>query len=274
MRRNSQISIYSNPNLINEFYYKYKRNNDIQVTNLDTILIIDNIYTDTNIYHELMVDIELNNVDYGYAEAREYTKEEIKNAEYFHVNVPYPWEHDQEKDAKYYGTQYKYPNGIKCECQREQNSDLLIDTQKIGKKHFIEIIPEYIVSEFAMKVIQDAGFTGCIFQPAMDYKNRETSGIFQLIVTNILPPISKEIRIETLENPNNHVRCRYCLMKTYLRSEMIYNKEDLLGANDFNLTHERFDNYMNRKLVVSSRVREVFNKNKIRVYGYEPVSLI
>jgi hypothetical protein len=274
MRRNAQISIYSNPILINELFDKYKSNNDIEVTNLDTTLIIDNIYTDTILFQLLMQEIKSNKLEYDYVDAREYTKEELKNAEYFHMRVPYPWEHDQEKDAKFYGTQYEYPKGSNCECQREQISELLVDIKKVGKNHFVEIIPEYIVSEYAMELIKDAGFTGCIFKPAWDYKNRETPRIYQLFATNILPPISKQIRIENWENLNNHEGCRYCLLKTYLRSEMIYNKEDLQGAKDFNLSLEHFDNYMNRKMVVSLKVRELFNKSKIRVYGYEPVSLI
>lgn len=221
-------------------------------------------------YPVLLKLIEERNLDYSYAEGRSYSKKEMESASFFHVNVPYPWEHDPERDALYYGTRFNNDN-MGCECQWQQLSELKLDVKKMKKWHFVTMIPQFVVTEYFKKVIIENGLTGCEFSPAIDYKGRELGAVFQMHVTSILPPLNQRTRIETV---NRKVQCSHCISGVFPRSELIYERADFSAAKDFNLTCERLNAYEVRELVVSKNVRDIFTANNIRVHGYEPVVLL
>lgn len=274
MRRNTQISVYTTEEQVEKLAKKYRvyKEKELEIRVLGTIIIFDNLYSDSDIYIELMKDIEIYNLRFGYAEYREYTNKELLQAELYHVDIPYPWEHEPEKDAEYYGTQFNYPHGRDCVCTREQISELVLNTKKIGKWQFVRIIPELIVSELTKNIIEEYSFTGCQFLPVANYKGRETKSYYQIVVTNILPSISQAVRIEVADMPEH--QCELCPYVGYRRSEFIYEKNRFGEYMDFNLTYERFDAYQTRELIVSSKVKEAFNKHKIKLYRFEPIRFI
>ncbi|MGQ7887513.1 hypothetical protein [Paenibacillus sp. WC2504] len=218
-------------------------------------------------YQELLKMLEERNLEYTFAEGRKYTKKEMDSSYFFHVNVPFPWEHEPLKNAAYYGTVYETLE-VDCECQLQQISELRLDVKKMKKSHLITIYPQLIVTEHAKNIIIQNELTGCEFLPANDYKERELGQVFEMRVINILPLLSERTRLEKVKLKH----CSRCIAGAVLRSELIYEKADLKLVLDFNLTTERLNAYDARQLVVSKKVRDVFNENKIKVYGYEPVA--
>lgn len=273
MKRNVGICIYANEAHIKALTLKYRNfDENVSIYADSSLFDISGFYADEPIYAELMKDIEKEHLEYRYTEYREYTKAEIKQAKYFHVNIPYPWEHDPEQDAEFYGTKFEYLDEHKCKWCREQVSELLINTKKMGKHHIAEIIPEIILSELTKNVIEEQGLTGCKFAPVKDYKGRESLPYYQLIITNILPAIDPSVRIEVADMPK--YQCPNCPYVGYRRSEFIYEQSTFGKQMDFNFTLERFDAYRSRAVIVSSKVKELFDKNKIKVNRFEPIRFI
>jgi len=231
------------------------------------------IYQDTEGFTILMEEIMRNNLKYTFAEGREYTKEEIEAAEFFAMEIIYPWERDG-ITADEYGTKYEDSNSCNlCKGGKKQVSHLIINKKKMGKYDIATIQPEIIVNERLHYLILENNLLGCEFGPVKDYKGREELVLYQLVIKNILPPMSDKIRIELDEG----VYCKECKRNgVYLRSEAIYERESLKEAHDFNLTHEYFGTnaYCKQFAVVSSKVYELFNKNKIKRVAFEPVKII
>ncbi|MDU0203977.1 hypothetical protein ACYEXS_35710 [Paenibacillus sp. MAH-36] len=224
-------------------------------------------------YQDLISLIKNENLSHTYAENREYTKQEMKEAAFFDVGVYYPWEHDALKDAEHYGTKYKFANDHCCEyCGKIQASELKLDVKKIRTKHFVQIKPELIITDYAKEVIESNQLTGCDILPASDYKNRNVQKVYQLVVKNVLPPLDDQVRFESYGH--HPIICCECRFKGIIRSEMIYRKEEMEKFRDFNLTFEYLNVYETRLLIVSAKVKELFQKHKIKLYRPEPVRFI
>lgn len=273
LRRKTRFCIYATEEQVEFLANKYRAlDTSLIIFDLGSLFEVRGIYSNTPNYDELVRDIEENNFEYTYSEYREYTKSEMVQAEYFHVSVPYPWEEDPENDAEFYGTEYISTQGSKCVWCRQQKSELRINTKKMGKYNFARIIPELIVSELTKNIIEEHGFSGCRFYSVQDYKGRESKPYYQLEITNILPPISPTVRMEVADMPEQ--QCPRCPYVGFRRSEFIYEAEKFGEQMDFNLSYERFDAYKAREVIVSSMVKAAFDKNKIKVYRYEPIRFI
>ena len=222
----------------------------------------------------LMQALETKRINYSFVESREYTKQELKEAKYFHVGVYYPWEHGPLKDAEYYGTKYEYVHDHRCkDCSKTQASELKLDVKKIGKKHFVHIRPEIIITDYAKEVIESNQLNGYEILPASDYKNRDEPKVYQLVVKNILPPLDDRVRFEAYElYPVSD--CQFCSSKGFPRSEFIYRTQEMEQFRDFNLTFEYLNTYQIRLLIVSAKVKELFQKHKINLLRPEPVRFI
>ncbi len=276
MRRSAEITLHGNVDLLTDIHEKIK--NDavkskvvaIELQGFSDKLYIE-IYEDTEGFRILMEEINKHNLFYTFAEGREYTKEEIKAAEFFAVEIIYPWESDG-INAEEFGTQYERECN-QCQCGKKQISELRIDKRKAKKYDIITIEPEIIVTERLRNLILEHNLTGCEFGPVADYKGRDELVLYQLKPTHIFPKMSSTIRVEVVEN----VRCKECHRNgMILRSEAIYERESLKDACDFNLSYEYFgiNLYCKRLLIVSSKVYNLFQKNKIKRCGFEPVSII
>lgn len=231
---------------------------------MDKIVIV--VYSDKPNYQELINAINSNNMKADFMELREYTKKEYDAAPYFHVNIPSPWENST-ANAETYGTKFK-----QGECCRTQLSNLYIDTKKIGKKHFVHIKPEIIVSKYAQDIIVSENLLGCEFRPVVDVTSNAVSEFFQLVITSILPPMSESVR--TVSYGELITAYESCVKKGYLRSEIIYHQQDMIEAKDFNLTFEYLNAYFSRQLIASAKVRKIFNKYKIKINDFEPIHII
>ncbi len=260
--------VHGDYNLLSEIHEKIK-NDSLESKVVASLYIV--IYQDTKGFKILMEEIEKHKLSYTFAEGREYTKEEINTAEFFTVEIMYPWERDG-MNAEKFGTEYELDCNY-CHCGKQQVSELRIDKKKMKKYDIITIQPEIIVTERLCNLILDHNLTGCEFGPVVDYKGRDELILYQLKPTHILPNMNDKIRVEVVED----IRCKKCQRNgMILRSEAIYDRESLKGACDFNLTQEYFgiNLYCKRILVVSAKIYHLFQKNRIKRIHFEPISII
>ena len=271
MRRRARISVDSKDNEELQFIYD-KIKGDLYEGNIYNGYFTVKIYEDTEGYKLLVDEIQKRSLKYSFAEAREYTKQEIKNAEFFLARFIYPWEHNPDNNAETYGTKYIGESGCTgCGRGKKQISELIVDMKKVIKYKISTIIPEIMVSPDVMAIIEESRLTGVSFGSVRDYKNREMPSYYQMFIQNVLQKMSDEIRVEI----QDITTCKVCgTGGLFLRSEAIYETEKLTNALDFNLTSEYFwsANYCRREPIVSAKVRDVFNKYKIK-FGSEPVSI-
>lgn len=237
-------------------------------------MLVIHIYEDSKGYIELINVLENRKIDYGFGEIREYTKAELDNAKLYDLNIEYPWEHDI-KNAEDYGTLYNSSNKCrKCGLGREQISELVIDTKKIKNNSIITIIPEIVVTEELYNLIIQNGLTGCEFKNIKDFKGRNETVLYQLLIHNVLPPMDGQVKFEI-------DKVAYCELHeangVYLQSEIVYNTAVLSRAKDFNLSYEYIGNvnYCERRVIVSDKFRELFKKNKLKgINFFEPIKLV
>jgi len=268
MRRRATMTLRGDKELLEDVYEKIK-NYAVKAEIIADMLPVV-IYQDTEGYRILLDEIKKNNIKYTFAEGREYTKEEIRASKYFTMEIIYPWESDC-ITAEKFGT--KYENVCPC-CSvgKRQISDLIIDTKKATKYDISTIQPEIIINEKLYNLINDNSLTGCSFRPIKDFKGRDDVVLYQLIITNVLPSMSNEIRVEIVDG----FKCSECKRNgEILRSEAIYEERSLDNSCDFNLTQEYFglNLYCTRHIIVSRKVYELFKKNKIKRVTFEPVSI-
>ena len=86
-------------------------------------------------------------------------------------------------------------------------------------------------------------------------------------IQNILPPLSETTWLEY----ESWRRCSHDV--TFLRSDLQYERQKLDNAKDFNLTYEHINNYRIRQIVVSAKVKKLFNEHRIRV-RFTPVAIL
>lgn len=220
---------------------------------------------------KVIENCENNNVAYRMFADTYYSKKEIENnIKYFRMYPSYPTELEG-TDESDYGT--ITDGGCPC-CGVGNKSlgDVLIDSKLMKKCKIGCLIPDYVVSEEVKEIIESNGLTGVTFEKRVkDFKGREMNDFYVMNIENILPPMSKT----TWLNENQLAKkCDVCGYRTtYLESDIKYESEKLDNTLDFNLTKEYVNNYWNRELVVSAKVRKVFKENKIRV-DFKPVTLL
>ncbi len=268
MRRSASMYVQGNPDLLREIHQKVK--NDAEKSEVIASLYIV-IYQDTEGFRILMEEIKKHNLSYTFFEGRRYTKEEYKAAEFFELDIIYPWEMDG-TDASEFGMQYAMD--CQCKCGRRQISELRIDKRRAKKYDICTIQPEIIINDRLRNLILKHNLTGCEFGSVVDYKGRLNElELYQLKPTHILPQMSDKIRVHVDE----YALCKQCNRNgTTLISEIIYEKEKLQNTCDFNLTQEYMgvNLYCKRILIVNAKVYDLFQKNRIKRCVFEPVSII
>lgn len=125
---------------------------------------------------------------------------------------------------------------------------------------------EYILTDTVTKVFERAGFTGfsprLVFSPQAG-KNHET--YFQLYTENIMPLAELDLTTPSLENEireEGGYRQLGCLTYDFQGDEFIL---------DFNRTAENWSNNFMPFWVVTARIKECFERNKLRGWGFRPV---
>jgi len=230
-------------------------------------LILDE---DSPAYADVLRICEANGLEPYISQWVHYSPKEISQVSFFQMSVATPLEREG-TTSSYYGTRHE--GGCpSCGLGKKPTGDVLVDRKFLKGKQIGCLYPELFVSEDVKTLIERQGFTGVSFSGMVrDYKDREMSGYYVMHVHHILPPMSDSTWLYPAKHVSLKQQCEHHIV--YLRSDIQYEKEHLHDACDFNLTREYLDNFRMQKIVVSRRVRECFQKAKIRV-GYFPIVLI
>lgn len=199
-----------------------------------------------------------------------YTPLEKRNAKWFRMGVSYPLE-SAGKSSLDFGTKLK---GCCQECNIGgiPQGDILVDRKYMKKKSIVSLVPGIIVSRQVKWLIEENCLTGVNFDHKVsDFKNREIEEYYCMTFDNILPPT--DIRTWLSYNPPA-VTCKKCGREVpYIRSNWYYKIHDFDNAQDFNLTYEFTNNWAERDMIVSRKVKDIFQKYKIGV-GFEMLNIL
>jgi hypothetical protein len=134
------------------------------------------------------------------------------------------------------------------------------------------LVPDVYVSEMLRNLILDEGLTGISFPAEVkDFKGRDMPKYYAAEIGHILPPMAESTWLTSDADMPMYRACGHQVV--YLRSDAQYEREKLAGAKDFNLSVEYVDNDRSRVIIVSARVRNLFEKNKIRAM-FSPVAVL
>ena len=167
-----------------------------------------------------------------------YTKKELDNAKYFRLLPSFPLELEGTSSADY-GTKHKYSCEYKfCRMCGELVGNVYVDRKFMKNNKFGTLYPDLFVSEEIKNVIEESELTGVKFGSLVkDYKGREMKEKYYVMhITSILPPLSQSTWIEESST------CSFGHTTRYLRSDLMYEKDKLVNAQDFNLTCEHLNN--------------------------------
>lgn len=195
-----------------------------------------------------------------------YTKGELANAEYFRLNALAPLELEGTSSKKY-GT--KHLNQCdKCLMCGELVGDVYVDRKFMKKQKLGTLFPDLFVSEEIRLAIEEAELTGVKFGGLVkDYKGREMNEKYYVMhITSVLPPLSKSTWLQ------EGAECSQGHTVRYLQSDLMYEREKLANAQDFNLTCEHLNNFFLQEIVVSAKVKKVLSK--YRLMFREPVCIL
>ena len=197
-----------------------------------------------------------------------YTKNELANTKYFRLLPSFPLELEGTSSADY-GTKHQDSCEDKfCRMCGELVGDVYVDRKFMKNKKFGTLYPDLFVSEEIKNVIEEAELTGVKFGGLVkDYKGREMKDKYYVMhITNILPPLSQSTWIEESST------CSFGHTTRYFRSDLMYEREKLANAQDFNLTCEHLNNDFLQEIVVSARVKKVLSKH--RLMFREPICIL
>lgn len=198
-----------------------------------------------------------------------YTKSELNKAEFFRLAPSYPLELEG-KFSRDYGTKHRDQcnKDYFCLMCGELIGDVFVDRKFMKKKKFGCLVPDLFASEELKEAIEEAGLTGIEFGGLVkDYKGREMKEKYYVVnITSILPPLSDKTWIESVPSSKCEHVCRY------LWSDLMYEREKLAQAKDFNLTCEHLNNWFLQKVVASARAKKALSQ--FRLWFCEPVILL
>jgi len=195
------------------------------------------------------------------------SKNEVENSLYFYITPLNPLSYDG-RNEKYFGTILNGGCDI-CNVGKKSEGDILVDRKYIKNKKFVCLVPDFVVSKEVKEIIEANKLTGVSFdRKVKDYKGRDIGEFFVMDIHGIMPTFN--------ESTFFHIEkycpsCGYPLLLS--RSDLRYNKDDLVDILDFNLTKEYFNNSHMHGLIISKKALDVLKKNKIR-FKSEPVILL
>ena len=198
-----------------------------------------------------------------------FTQSEINKLPFYHMILRAPFE-SEGCPPEYYGTQYDEDHCNRCHFGGQLKGDLLVDRKFMKNCKIGSFYSHQFIKEEFIPILKSSGLTGITYSGNVsDYKGREMPAFKLFEIENILPPISKATCLEKYRFPCDD--CGYQI--TYLYGTPAYEREKLEGALDFNWSHEIFNNWNQRKIIVSAKVKQVFRENKIRAY-FRPIYIM
>ncbi len=221
-------------------------------------------------YNSLKSQALINHISIYEYEFSEYSKQEIKNAEFFQMIVLDPLQ-SEGTYAKDYGTNYVECCPV-CKIGGILDGNVLVDRKFVKKCGIASLRPDIIVSPEIKWLIEENSLTGVSFEHrVLDYKGREIPEYYVMTFESILKPMDSQTWFSFEPVARN---CEICGLKIpYLKSHFYYKQADLRNIQDFNLTIESYDNFAERGIVVSKKVRDIFSKAKVRV-GYRMLNIV
>ena len=203
-------------------------------------------------------------------EFTDYTEDEMKNAKFFQMLISDPLQ-SEGTYARDYGTKYIYCCDV-CKTGGVLASDVFVDRKFVKKCDIATLRPDIFVSYKIKELIEENGLTGVSFEHrVIDYIGRELPEYYVMSFDNVMPPMDSKTWF-SFEPPAKS--CIKCSKKIpYLKSHCYYKQVDFEDAKDFNLSYEAYDNFSERAIIVSKKVKEVFDKAKVRC-GFQMLNVI
>lgn len=220
--------------------------------------------------NEICSICEERDLDPFIAEHTFYTKKEENSCEYFQMRIYSPLE-SEGSIASDYGTQC-VGGCPHCGLGKETKGDVFVNRRFMKKRGIFSLRPDIVASPDVKWLIESEEFTGITFDTCLkDYKNREIDEYHCAKIPNVLPEMDKSTWLIVKYEDPRYKKCGHHVR--YLLSDIKYNRHSLEHATDFNLSCEYVNNFRERCVVVSKRVRDVFLKNKVKV-KFNPVQII
>lgn len=221
-------------------------------------------------YNILKAQALANHISIYEYEFSEYTNQEMKDAEFFQMIVSDPLQ-SEGTFARDYGTKYVDCCDT-CKIGGVLYGDVLVDRKFVKKCSIASLRPDIFVSSEVKWLIEKNALTGVSFEHrVIDYKGREIPEYYVMTFESVLNPMDIQTWFSFEPTAKS---CDVCGKKIpYLKSHFYYKKEDLSGIKDFNLTMEAYDNFSERGIVISKKVKEIFSKAQVRV-GYRMINVV
>lgn len=180
-----------------------------------------------------------------------------------------------------------------CGAPLEQIRDLQVDMRLVGKRDvtIVSNSNEFIISARLARMLQQTDFSGFTLRPVWPCRKayRGEPRLFQLVVTNVLPPMASPPMQFEEDSPSGKA-CPVCGRRTYSLKythfwgrieyyevpEVYYRKEVLEGAQDFNVAYERFGELRQSQqmIIISRRVYRWLREQGMKGWAAEPVYLV
>lgn len=200
--------------------------------------------------------------------------------------------YDLEEDGYQGGPKASHKRCSACRAKLEQVRDLLVDVRKMGKRDLsLTYESEVILSARLARMLQESGLTGFTLRPVWDYRKpyQGEPRLFQLVVTNVLPPMASpptEFE-EEWPKPKSCAACgteaKYLKhihwwgrIQYYEETNVYYPREVLETAADFNKTLERFGDLpaSDPYVIISQRAYRWLQEQRVKGWKAEPVYLV
>lgn len=232
-------------------------------------------------YGMLVEELNKRRIFYHETRGLDFSSAELEQAELLSVIEGAMWGYPEPEDD-YQKESYDPSTGCsKCGEGSKQIKPFSIRSRpNFGKNDIVAMFWTYelLVTEKLRKLVEDAGLTGAEFWPLFKYQkggpSERVEGAYQLFVVNELPPMSKNTKFQIVKLPKQASPCSCGKLGRNLQGEqMRYRRKDLKDVMDFNKTYEWLGGGFGTTQwkVVSHRIYELFEKNKIRGVRFEPV---
>jgi hypothetical protein len=196
--------------------------------------------------------------------------------------------YDLKEDGYKGGAKASHKRCPACRAELEQVRDLLVDVRKMGKRDVsLTYGFEVILSARLAQTLQESGLTGFTLRPVWDYRkpNQGEPRLFQLIMTNVLPPMASpptefegEQRCGVCGTESRYIKHTHYWgrIRYYEETSVYYPKEVLETAADFNRTTERFGDLSasDPYVIISQRAYRWLREQNVRGWEVEPVYLV
>ncbi len=249
----------------------------------NTFIHLVTVFVDDERYDELVKELRTRNIDYHVEQEKVFDQGELRASDYLLLMMDTHWGYPQpEDDFGYRNVSFDVSKACPlCGNGAIQLNPLMIKGKVgFGKRDITAMfwISELIVNTRLRSLIESSDLTGAEFWPLLRYKLGQPGepivGYYQLLVKSVLHPASSSTIFPVVTLPRGIPSCSCGRTgRNWPRNQLRYKRNDLTAAKDFNMTYEWLGGGLgtSQLKVVSSRVYEMFIKNKVKGAVFEPV---